>query len=71
MVKYDWCWPTASTKALSASCARAVNSFEERYSSHLELKREPERHEMSCLDRRRNDKAFGRFIESAKKQMKD
>jgi ribosome biogenesis GTPase len=44
---------------------------EERYSSYIKLKKESEYHEMSYLDKRKKDKAFGRFIKSVKKQMKD
>jgi len=44
---------------------------EDRYSSYIKLKKESEHSEMSYLDKRKKDKAFGRFIKSAKKQMKD
>lgn len=44
---------------------------EERYSSYIKLKKESEFYEMSYLDKRKKDKAFGRFIKSVKKQMKD
>jgi ribosome biogenesis GTPase len=47
------------------------NLNEDRYSSYLKLKKESEYHEMSYLDKRRKDRAFGRFIKSAKKQIKD
>jgi ribosome biogenesis GTPase len=43
---------------------------EDRYSSYIKLKKESEYHEMSYLDKRKKDKAFGRFIKSVKKQMK-
>ena len=43
---------------------------EDRYSSYMKLKKESEYHEMSYLDKRKKDRAFGRFIKSAKKQMK-
>jgi ribosome biogenesis GTPase / thiamine phosphate phosphatase len=43
----------------------------DRYDNYLKLKKESEYHEMSHLDKRRKDKAFGRFIKSAKKRMKD
>ncbi|MFA5180821.1 MAG: ribosome small subunit-dependent GTPase A [Syntrophales bacterium] len=43
---------------------------EDRYSSYMKLKKESEFHELSYLDKRKKDKAFGRFIKSAKKQMK-
>ncbi|MBU0946443.1 MAG: ribosome small subunit-dependent GTPase A [Proteobacteria bacterium] len=41
-----------------------------RYSSYMKLKDESNYHELSYLDKRKKDKAFGRFIKSAKKQMK-
>jgi len=44
---------------------------EDRYSSYLTLKKESEYHELSYLDKRKKDRAFGRFIKTAKKQMKD
>jgi len=43
---------------------------EDRYSSYIKLKKESEYHEMSYLDKRKKDKAFGRFIKSSKKLMK-
>jgi ribosome biogenesis GTPase len=44
---------------------------EDRYSSYVKLKRESEYYGMSYLDKRKKDRAFGRFIKSVKKQMKD
>jgi ribosome biogenesis GTPase len=44
---------------------------EERYRSYLKLKKESEYHEMSYVDKREKDRAFGRFVKSAMKQMKD
>jgi len=44
---------------------------EDRYSSYIKLKKESEYYEMSYPDKRKKDKAFGRFIKSAKKHMKD
>lgn len=43
----------------------------DRYSNYIKLKKESDYHEMSYLDKRKKDKAFGRFIKSAKKRMKD
>ena len=43
---------------------------EDRYSSYIKLKNESEYHELSYLDKRKKGRAFGRFIKSAKKQMK-
>jgi ribosome biogenesis GTPase len=44
---------------------------EDRYSSYIKLKKESEHHTMSYLDKRKKDRAFGRFIKGAKKRMKD
>ncbi len=44
---------------------------EGRYFSYIKLKKESEYYEMSYLDKRKKDKAFGRFIKSSKKRMKD
>lgn len=43
---------------------------QERYSSYLKLKKESEHYEMSYLDKRKKDKAFGRFVKTVKKNMK-
>jgi len=43
---------------------------EDRYSSYIKLKNESEYHELSYIDKRKKDRAFGRFIKSAKKKMK-
>ncbi len=43
----------------------------DRYSSYIKLKKESEYYEMSYLDKRKKDRAFGRFIKSVKKQMKE
>jgi len=43
---------------------------EDRYSSYMKLKKESEYHDLSYVDKRKKDKAFGRFVKSVKKQMK-
>ena len=43
---------------------------QERHSSYLKLRKESEHHEMSYLDRRKKDRAFGRFIKTVKKDLK-
>jgi ribosome biogenesis GTPase len=43
---------------------------EERYRSYLKLKKETEHHDLSYFEKRRKDRAFGRFVKSAKKHMK-
>ncbi|MDH5542242.1 MAG: ribosome small subunit-dependent GTPase A [Nitrospinota bacterium] len=44
---------------------------EDRYTSYIKLKKESEYYEMSYLDKRKKDKAFGRFIKSYKKKKKE
>lgn len=44
---------------------------EDRYSSYIKLKKESDYYEMSYLDKRKKDKAFGRFIKSVKKQLRN
>ena len=44
---------------------------EDRYSSYMKLKKESDFHELSYVDKRKKDRTFGRFIKSAKKQMKN
>ncbi len=43
---------------------------EERYQSYLKLKKETEHYDLSYIEQRQKDRAFGRFIKSAKKQMR-
>jgi ribosome biogenesis GTPase len=42
-----------------------------RYKSYLQLSRESEHHEMSYVQRRKKDRAFGRMIKSAMKHLKE
>jgi len=44
---------------------------QERYANFMKLRKESEYHEMSSLDRRKKDKAFGKFVRSVKKQLKE
>lgn len=43
----------------------------ERYASFLKLRKEAEFYELSALDKRKKDKAFGKFLKTVKKQLKD
>jgi ribosome biogenesis GTPase len=43
---------------------------EERYANYVKLRKEAEFNEMSSLDKRKKDKAFGRLVKSVKKGMK-
>jgi ribosome biogenesis GTPase len=42
----------------------------DRYRNYVKLKKESEFHELSYLEKRKKDKAFGKFIKSAKQQLK-
>jgi ribosome biogenesis GTPase len=44
---------------------------EERYRNYLKLKKESEFYDLSYSEKRKKDKAFGRFVKSAMKQMKE
>jgi ribosome biogenesis GTPase / thiamine phosphate phosphatase len=44
---------------------------EDRYQSYLKLRKETEYHDLSYVEKRRKDRSFGRFINSAKKSMKE
>ncbi len=51
----------------------AIDSGEltgERYAHYLKLRKESEHNILSSLDKRRKDKAFGRFVKTAKKQIR-
>ncbi|NPU85889.1 MAG: ribosome small subunit-dependent GTPase A [Syntrophaceae bacterium] len=70
------CRYTDCSHANEPGCAvrAAVENGElshDRYSNYIKLKKETEYHDMSYLDKRKKDRAFGRFIKSVKKQMKD
>ncbi|MDI6809064.1 MAG: ribosome small subunit-dependent GTPase A [Candidatus Eisenbacteria bacterium] len=61
----------AHTTETGCSLLMAVESgelSEARYQSYLKLLKESEYHEMSYVEKRKKDKAFGRFIKSAMKQ---
>ena len=56
--------------AIRAAVKRGELS-EDRYINYIKIKKESEFYEMSYLDKRKKDKAFGKFIKTAKKQMKE
>jgi ribosome biogenesis GTPase len=43
----------------------------DRYENYLKLKQETEFHDLSYFEKRQKDKAFGRFVKSAKKQIRE
>lgn len=44
---------------------------QDRYDSFVKLRKESEHYEMSYLESRKKDRAFGKFLQTAKKQMKE
>lgn len=61
------------TRETGCAVLAAVSKGElsgERYLSYMKLKKESDFYEMSYLEKRNKDKAFGRFIKTAKKTMK-
>ncbi|NTW63897.1 MAG: ribosome small subunit-dependent GTPase A [Chlorobiaceae bacterium] len=65
----DCCHTGESGCAVLAAIAKGALS-EERYENYLKLRKESEYHEMSYLDKRKKDRAFGRYVKTAKKNMK-
>ncbi len=61
------------TKEPGCSVLLAVKNgtiSDDRYHSYIKLRNETEYHDLSYFEKRRKDKEFGRFIKSAKKNMK-
>ena len=69
--RYANCGHTQEPGCAVLAAVTSGELSEERYSSYMKLKKESEYHEMSYVDKRKKDRAFGRFIKSAKEQMKD
>ena len=68
--RYPNCGHTQEPGCAVLAAVTSGELSEDRYSSYMKLKKESEYHEMSYVDKRKKDRAFGRFIKSAKKQMK-
>jgi ribosome biogenesis GTPase / thiamine phosphate phosphatase len=61
------------TKESGCAVLKAVKNgdlSEERYENYLKLKQETEFYDLSYFEKRQKDRAFGRFVKSAKKQMR-
>ena len=68
--RYANCGHTQETGCAVRAAVTSGALTEDRYSSYMKLRKESEYHELSYIDKRKKDKAFGRFIRSAKKQIK-
>jgi ribosome biogenesis GTPase len=69
--RYANCSHTLEPDCAVLSAIASGELSEDRFFSYMKLKKESEHHEMSYVDKRKKDRAFGRFIKSAKKNMKD
>ena len=69
--RYPNCGHTQEPDCAVLAAVTSGELGQDRYSSYMKLKKESEYHEMSYEDKRKKERAFGRFIKSAKKQMKD
>ena len=59
-------WKLTSRKVSSPRGELAAD----RYESYARLKKEAAHHEMSLVEKRRKDKAFGKFLKTAKEQVR-
>ncbi len=69
--RYPNCGHTQEPDCAVLAAVTSGDLGQDRYSSYVKLKKESEYHEMSYVDKRKKERAFGRFIKSAKRQMKD
>jgi ribosome biogenesis GTPase len=67
--RYADCSHTQESGCAVLTAITSGELCEERYSCYLKLRKESEHYEMSYLDKRKKDRAFGRFIKTAKKNM--
>jgi ribosome biogenesis GTPase len=68
--QYADCTHTQEPGCAVLAAVRSGALNEDRYRSYLKLRQESEFHELSYLEKRKKDRAFGKFIKSAKKQLK-
>ncbi|MFZ5569427.1 MAG: ribosome small subunit-dependent GTPase A [Thermodesulfobacteriota bacterium] len=68
--RYADCSHTHESGCAVLSAITSGELSEERYFNYLKLRKESEHYEMSYLEKRKKDRAFGRFLKTAKKTMK-
>ena len=68
--RYQNCGHTQEPGCAVRAAVASGTLTEARYSSYIKLKKESAYHELSHIDKRKKDRAFGHLIKSAKKQMK-
>lgn len=69
--RYADCNHTQEPDCAVLAAIKSGELSEGRYFSYMKLKKESEYHEMSYVDKRKKDRAFGRFVKSTIKQKKD
>ncbi len=65
--RFPNCTHTQEPGCAILQALRSGEVTEDRYRNYLKLKKESDYHTMSYVDKRKKDRAFGRFIKSAKK----
>ena len=68
--RYTDCRHTREPGCAVLAAVETGELSEERYRSYLKLRNESEYHEMSYLDKRKKDRAFGRYVKSVMKHKK-
>ena len=68
--RYADCSHTQESDCAVLTAIAQGDLSEERYSNYMKLRKESEHYEMSYLEKRKKDRAFGRFVKTVKKNMK-
>ena len=69
--RYSNCTHTQEPGCAVLMAVESGDLSEDRYQSYLKLKKETEHHDLSYGEKRQKDKAFGRFLKSAKKDLRE
>ncbi len=69
--KYADCTHTHEPGCAVMSAVKSGKLDEEKYANYVRLKKEAEYYEMDSVEKRRQDRAFGKFLKTAKKDFKD
>jgi ribosome biogenesis GTPase len=68
--RYADCSHTQESGCAVLAAIKQGELSQECYANYLKLRKESEHYEMSYLEKRKKDRAFGRFVKTAKKNMK-
>ncbi len=68
--RYRDCTHTSEAGCAVLEAIKRGDVTEERYRSYLKLKKESEFHQMSYIERRKKDKAFGKMVKNALKEIR-